>query len=114
MQSTPISEDVRTLVLELFDPEMTEVWGWGKTFQPTRLALGPLSEDVRAIVWCGALDVPYFGSATVAVDLVAETVQCWAVDQKTPAEKQWTLTPRDAWWRRARACTTWPIARRTS
>ena len=114
MASTPISEEVCALLRELFDPEMTNTWGWGKTFQPTRLTVGPLGEDARAIVRCGALDVSYFGSASVVVDLVTGHVQCVAVDQKTPAERRWTLTPGASWWRRARACTTWPLTRHTS
>ena len=59
----------------------------GKDLQPTRLTVGRLGEDARAIVRCGALDVSYFGSASVVVDLVTGHVQCVAVDQKTPARE---------------------------
>jgi len=115
MSSSPIDEQVQALLLELFDTDMIEEWGWGQSFEPGRdTQTGLLSDEVIGLVLCGSLKIPYFGYSSVTVDLAAGTVICLAIDQKTPYEERWSLDPSPDWWERAKACPKWPVTKRTS
>jgi hypothetical protein len=99
------TERWQELLLELFTDEMSSRWGWGKTLSPARGTKEVPAVD-RALVDAGGLDIPYF-CGWVTVNFKQSYVKCHAVDQKTPADEYWTLSPEKDWWKRARSCD-WP------
>jgi hypothetical protein len=108
-----VDSRVRRLLLELFDQEMRQEWGWGQSFEPGwRTRPGPLTRDVVGRVYCGSLRVFCYHSSSVTIDWHHRRVRCFAVDQKTPADTEWNLVPSEDWWERAKACPIWPVGER--
>lgn len=104
-------EEWEQLLLELFDEEMREEWGWGKYFDPygrTKM-IRPRKRDFVELDGRG-LKIPYF-CGYVTVDFRDRTVLCHACDQKSSVDRYWELEPGAAWWRRATAIE-WPVAQR--
>ncbi len=87
--------------------ELQQRWGWGRNLDPrTRGPLQLPGPETRVSLADGGLDVPYH-NGYVDVDFAEQAVLLYAVDQKTPSEERWRLTPPEAWWRRARELR-WP------
>jgi hypothetical protein len=96
----------RTLLVELFDEDMREHWGWRAPRSIDGLVERPVRPDACIELDVGGLPIPYF-CGWVKIDFAARKVTCDAIDQKTPADMRWELEPEEQWWTRALACN-WP------
>ena len=74
--------------------------GWTRAFE-----LGG-RKDQRLVFHAGGLTVPY-QCGVIELDLTARTLVLRGIDQKTPWEEQWCVTPTDDWWTEA-AALEWP------